>query len=116
MRRANARRGHYIPDGFKTAGYYTTYDAHYSWNEPDWDGPRYTYREPTEKERFKIWKWFHGESSSGNSFSPGHSYRKTRMRENRSINKQELVRWIKNPENYEPMFEEDPRSCWWDWS
>ena len=114
--RTHGRGGHYIPDGFKTAGYYTQYDYHSSWKEPDWDGPDYTYREPTKRERFKVWKWLHGESSNGNAFSPGHGYRNARMRENRSINKQELVRWMKNPETYEPLFEDDPRSCWWDWS
>ncbi len=115
-KRTHGRGGHWIPDGFKTAGYYTEYDCHFEWNEPDWDGPRYTYREPTKTERFKTWQMLHGESSNGNAFSPGREYRNARMRENRSINKQELVRWMKNPENYEPLFEANPRSCWWDWS
>jgi hypothetical protein len=121
VRRKNSNRRHgrggwHIVDGFKIAGYYTVCDYHSVYAEPDWDGPRYTYREPTKRERFRTWKWMHGESSHGNAFSPGKEYRNNRMRQNRSINKQEVVRWMKNPENYEPMFEADPRSCWWDWS
>lgn len=104
-----------IPDGFKIAGYYTQYDYHSRWAEPEWDGPIYTYREPTKEERYKTWNWLHGESSNGNERSPGRSYRNARMRENRSINKQELIRWMKNPDDHEPLFEDDPRSCRWDW-
>lgn len=115
-RKTNGRCGRYIPEGFKTAGYYTEYDWHSPWFEPDWDGPTCTYREPTKTERFKIWKRLHGESSHNNEFSPSREYREARMRENRTINKQELVCWMKNPENYEPLFEDNPRSCWWDWS
>lgn len=66
-------------------------------------------------------KWFkvrqmHGESSTANSRSPGKWYRHNRMTENRSINKQELIKWVKACGEYEPMFEADPRNCWWDWS
>lgn len=107
--RRHGRGGHYIPDGFKTAGYYTVYEG--GWYEEK------TYHAPaTKRDRFKIWRSLHGESSNGNAFSPGREYRNARMRENRSINKQELVRWMKNPDGYEPMFEANPRSCWWDWS
>jgi hypothetical protein len=114
--RRHGRGGWYIPDGFKIACYYTEYDYHSTYHEPDWDGPLYTYREPTKRERFRTWKYMHGESSHRNAFSPGHEYRNNRMRENRSINNQELIKWIKDPENYEPMFENNPRSCLWDWS
>ena len=107
--RTHGRGGHYIPDGFKTAGYYTEYDGNWSYSDK-------VFREPTKRERFDTWKLLHGESPNGNAFSPGREYRKMRMRENRSINKQELVRWMKNPETYEPLFEYDPRSCWRDWS
>ncbi len=119
-RKSNSKRsgrsGWYVPEGFKTAGYYTECDYHSFYSEPKWDGPQFTYREPTKAERFKIWKLLHGESSHGNAFSPGIEYRKMRMRENRSINKQEIIRWMKNPDNYEPMCEANSRSCWWDWS
>ena len=112
----NGRGGYWIPDGFKTAGYYTEYDYHSPWFEPEWDGPIYTYREPTKRERFKTWKRMHGESSHANAYTPGPAYRKMRMDENRNINKQELIRWMKDPEGYEPLFENNPRDCWWDWS
>ncbi len=108
--------GWWIPDGFKTAGYYTEYDYHSPYREPEWDGPTETYREPTKRERFKRWKAYHGESSHKNARTPGWEYRNMRMRENRSINKQEIIRWMKDPDNYEPMCEANPRSCHWDWS
>jgi hypothetical protein len=75
----------------------------------------YHYREPTKQERFKTFQWLHGESSHHNARTPGPWFRENRMRQNRMINKQELHRWATNPDNYEPLFEADPRSCQWDW-
>lgn len=72
-------------------------------------------RMPTKKEAFKTFKFLHGESSSGNSRSPGKWFRNNRMRENRQINRSEISKFMKNTD-YELMCEEDPRDCHWDWS
>ncbi len=105
--RRKHRRWVWIPGGYKIAGEYTKYD---------WDPEvGYTYREPTPEERFRRYKWLHLDHGP-NDVTPGHWFRNNRMRENRAINKQEIHRWMKNPDNYEPLFEEEPRSCYWDWS
>ncbi len=122
IRRKNIKRGsHLIPDGFKLAGYYTQVNfkpipIKYSNGEKIYFKVVPEYSEPTTRERFERWKLFHGESKSRNSMSPGRYYRNSRMTENRSINKQELIKWLKNPDDYEPLFEDNPRSCMWDWS
>jgi hypothetical protein len=74
------------------------------------------YRPMDAQERYRQWRWMHGESSTAQMRSPGWTYRENRMRQNRSINKQELCKWVKANGEYEPMFEENPRDCWWDWS
>lgn len=100
--------------GFKTAGHYTTYDGPY-WLQ--WGSRRMpNFRMMDAQERFHRWYWMHGESRSAQMRSPGRTYREWRMNQNRSINKQELCKWIKANGEYEPMFEENPRSCLWDWS
>lgn len=73
------------------------------------------FREPTREEFFQQFYNFHGESSSGNSRSPGKWYRQNRMKENRSINKREIIKFMKDAD-YEVMVENNPRNCWWDWS
>lgn len=100
--------------GGKIAGYYTEYD--YVWCEDEeYRWRESVYRAPTEAEyNTRFWR-VHGESSHHNAWTPGPEFRKNRMRENRMINKEELNKWIRNPDNYEPLFEADPRNCWWDW-
>lgn len=100
--------------GSKLAGFYTEVD----WVPLDlnrgWLGHVYTYRAPTKAERFKRWYSAHGESRHANHRTPGPAYREHRMRQNRSINKEELHRCLREVE-YEPLFEANPRDCWWDW-
>lgn len=100
--------------GFKVGRHYTTYDGPY-WLQ---NGARRMpeYREMDALESYHHWRWMHGESGSAQMRSPGRTYREYRMSENRSINKQELAKWLKAAGEYEPMFEENPRDCWWDWS
>lgn len=100
--------------GRKTAGYYTEYDFndfHGDWNRGD-----VTYRPPTRAEYIKEYFRIHGESRHANCWTPGGEYKKSRMKENRSINKEEMVKWKKYPDDYEPLWEAEPRSHWWDWS
>lgn len=100
--------------GFKTAGHYTTYDGPY-WLQC---GARRmpNFRPMNKVERYHRWRWFHGESRTAQARSPGWTYRNSRMRQNRAINRQEIIKWIKTGGEYEPMCEADPRSCLWDWS
>ena len=74
------------------------------------------YRPMDKRERWRKDRRMHGESSTSCSRSPNHWYRLSRQKQNRSINKQEMLRWLKANGEYEPMFEENPRDCWWDWS
>jgi hypothetical protein len=98
--------------GFKTAGHYTTYDGSwYRWSNQ----PEVTFRPMDPQEKYKQWKWFHGESSHANQRSPGKYYRKLRMGQNRMINKAEIVKWVKSNGEYEPLGEADPRNFWLDW-
>ena len=97
----------------KIAGYYTKYeycrveDDKYRWYEEVW-------REPTKSERYKMVRWAHGESRTSNERTPSRWFRQDRMNQNRMINKRELIKWLKNAE-YDPIFESDPRSHYWDW-
>lgn len=68
------------------------------------------------RERYRKWRIMHGESSSRNARTPGKWYRKHRMSENRSINKGQFNRWLQSGGEYDPVFEADPRSHYWDWS
>jgi hypothetical protein len=98
--------------GNKTFGYYTK--RIYRW----WAGSGtlfHTFHVPSKQEYFKMWYRTHGESRTNKERSPDRSYRIHRMKENRNINKQELFKWITQPDNYEPLFESNPRDCWWDW-
>lgn len=92
------------------AGYYTEIDRDLN----EYGSICYVYREPTERERFYKEQFLHGESRSRNARSPGRYYRKGKQNQNERINKRELHKWIKNNE-YEPLFEPNPRSCWMDW-
>lgn len=101
--------------GRKAGGFYT--EA--VWNRAEgthWSSGWYTYRPKTERERAEAYWRNHGESGTSSSNSPSAWHRQVRQRENRSINKEELIKFLKNPDTYEPMFEENPRNCWWDWS
>lgn len=95
---------------WKVAGYYTQVDC--IWHEEGWF--EYVYREPTEEEYYRDYWALHGESKSANSWTPSREFRKRRMGENRMINKTELSKWFKNVD-YDPIFEENPRSHYWDW-
>lgn len=99
--------------GNKTAGYYTVKDPVRD-ETGRWIYRLYSYREPTKHELGQAYWRIHGESSHANDWSPGHAYRHARVRQNRSINRTELAKWLKC-EEYEPLFEENPRDCKWDW-
>ena len=101
--------------GRKTAGFYTKQDGHW------WGRSAHrseiniaVFREPTRQEYYEEFWRIHGDTGGRNYWSPGRYYRKIRQTENRSINKQELCKWLKN-EEYEPLFEANPRSHLWDW-
>lgn len=98
--------------GWGTHGSKTALDFTY-W---DYRGGVETYRPMDKEERWFEVRRMHGESSTAHARSPGWTYRHPRQCQNRSINKQEMVKWIKAGGEYEPMFEANPRSCWWDWS
>lgn len=101
--------------GRKTAGFYTMKDGHW------WGRSAHrseiniaVFREPTRQEYYEEFWRIHGDTGGRNYWSPGRYYREIRQTENRSINKQELCKWLKN-EEYEPLFEANPRSHLWDW-
>lgn len=94
--------------GDKVAGYYTRYEWDRAW------GWLMIFRKPTKQEFYENYWRIHGDSHR-NAWSPSRGYRERRQRENRSINKNEIQKWVKNPD-YEPLTESDPRSCLWDWS
>jgi hypothetical protein len=114
--------------GKKTGLEYTTYqdNGRYETGEfPDsYSGGTYpvtaryleTPVEMEKRERYYKWRTMHGESRNANQYTPGKWYRKNRMSQNRSINKQELHRWFQYGGEYDPCFEADPRSHYWDWS
>jgi hypothetical protein len=105
------RNRHYHWDSAKTGGSKIALD----YTEYDYD--RYegcTYRMPTPREAYKTFRWRHLDHHA-NRVSPGKWYRRNRMVENRRINKEELFRWVQRPDEYEPLFEEEARSCRWDW-
>ena len=101
--------------GRKTAGFYTKQDGRW------WGRSAHrseiniaVFREPTRQEYYEEFWRIHGDTGGRNYWSPGRYYREIRQTENRSINKQELCKWLKN-EEYEPLFEANPRSHMWDW-
>lgn len=100
--------------GRKTNGVYTTYDGPY-W-KPGGGRAMKVYRPMDARERYKRWRWMHSESRSASERSPNHWHRVNRQKENRSIDKQELIKWFKSGGEHEPMCEANPRSCLWDWS
>jgi hypothetical protein len=70
----------------------------------------------TKEEKRDQWLWLHGESKHANACTPGRWYRQNRERQLRSHNSQELIKYMKDPDNYEPMVFENPLSHFWDWS
>lgn len=106
------RNRHYHFDRVKTSGSKIALD----YTECDWDVEQqmYFYREPTPREAYKTFRWRHLDHHR-NAVSPGRGYRHARMIQNRNINKAELFKWMQNPDEYEPLFEEEPRDCRWDW-
>jgi hypothetical protein len=93
--------------GRKTAGYYTKTD----WN---WNTGEQIYSIPNKRDSFRLFWWAHGDHGWSFWVAPG-EYRTLWMKRNRSFNKQELVRWLKTPEDYEPLFEHKIRGSWWEW-
>jgi hypothetical protein len=67
-----------------------------------------------ERERFEAYRWAHLDGHP-NDRTPSRWYRLKRQKQNRSINKCELIKWFKADGEYEPMFEPNPRSHLWDW-
>lgn len=101
--------------GRKTDGFYTKCNiSWYSWSS--WNFEELMFRPMTKEERFYSWYWAHGESRDANERTPSRWYRKNRQKQNRMINKKEIVQWIKAGGEYEPMCEPNPRSHLWDWS
>lgn len=128
--------GSWARKGRKSGGFYSTYDNEFvkvrytsrkTYEEDGWTFVECKtvwtwkhscpiYRPMTERERNDRYRQLHGESRNANEWSPGKWYRKNREAEHRSKSKQEIIRWMKNPEEYEPIISDDPRSHWWDWS
>lgn len=103
--------------GRKTNGYYTTNDREAARNSHGyfvWGLKRY--RPMDTREAYKARRWAHGESSTASVRSPNHWHRLMRNKENRSIDKKQLIKWFKSGGEHEPMCEANPRSCLWDWS
>jgi len=103
--------------GNKTAGYYTERDGYWYGRQGidrDTGSNMPIFRKPTRLEYFEEYWRIHGDAGGRNYWTPGRYYRETRQVENRSINKRELCKWLKNDE-YEPLFEANPRSHLWDW-
>jgi hypothetical protein len=98
-------------NGFKTAGHNTTYDG--SWRGWSQQG-EIVFRPMTQREAYEHWRWCHGEGHP-NQYSPGRGYRARRQSQNRRINKEEMLKWVRADGEYEPIFEENPRRCAWDW-
>lgn len=106
--------GSWARKGWKTNGIYTTY------NGPYWlaTGARRMpeYRPMDAQERYREWRYMHSESKTANARSPSRWYRTNRQKQNRSIDKAQLIKWFKSGGEHEPMCEANPRSCMWDWS
>jgi len=98
--------------GRKTNGFYTTYDGSWwSWGVKE----EMTFRPMTKEEYRNRYWWIHGESRHSNAWSPNRHYRKPREEAHRMRCKQEIIKFMKNPD-YDPIIYENPDDCWWDWS
>ncbi|BAU40077.1 hypothetical protein [Ralstonia phage RSP15] len=69
----------------------------------------------TKREMYEKDRWQHGESSHANARSPNWHYRHAREERHRMRCKQEIIKFMKNPD-YDPIIYENPEDCWWDWS
>lgn len=87
-----------------------------SHDETAWNGGWYWDYPDDKRELFHNWYFAHGESRHANHRTPGKWYRKNREGELRSRSAQEIHRYLKDPDNYEPMVSENPKSHYWDWS
>jgi hypothetical protein len=111
-----SRGGSWAVAGFKTNGFFTTCDWEYVKNAYGYYvRTESIYRPMDKRERWKAIRFAHSDNHR-NAHSPSHWYRLNRQKENRSINKRELSKWFHYAGEYEPMFEENPRSHYWDWS
>lgn len=115
--------GSWSRQGRKIAGYYTIKELvcvaiRFEYHKTAVVRTLYVYerpfRAPTQEEFNKQYHKIHGESSSANSRSPSRSYRNNRHIQRRMRDKQELCRYIKNPDTCELVFY-DALSCMWDW-
>lgn len=71
---------------------------------------------PVDKFNYRLnFLRYHGESKTTNSRSPGKNYREKYQRKLNTHNEREYNKWLNN-EDYDPIFMENPQSCWWDWS
>lgn len=100
--------------GFKTNGHFTIWDRA---KEPiNGHKGEKIYRSMTKEEVRREMKFFHGESSHRNAWSPSRDYRKTCDTEMKTHNKREMLKWVNSQGEYDPVFMDNPRNCWWDWS
>ena len=73
------------------------------------------YYEPVGRELWEKKRWAHGESKTGNSRSPGKWTRKHVNKEAKTHNNREYHKWLNSAGEYDPVFMESARSCYWDW-
>lgn len=81
-------------------------------------GGYWVMRKPTKQEFDKKYHWMHGESKHNKAWSPNReSYRGPAEVKLRMKNKQELYKYWKNPDQYEPMLDARASSCYrlWAW-
>lgn len=95
--------------GFKTNGHYTASDGYWGWDKME------VFRPATKQERWEKDKWRHGESRHASERSPNRYHRNYREVRHRMRCKQEIIKFMKDPD-YEPNYYEEPDSCLWDWS
>jgi hypothetical protein len=116
----DTQRNSWDNKGRKTNGFYTTSDYEYYQKDGGdcwiWGRTEEFFRPMSEQERNHEYKRIHGESRSKNAWTPSRWFRQNREIELRSHNKQELIKYMKDPDNYEPMVFENPKSHMWDWS
>jgi hypothetical protein len=104
--------------GSKIAGYFTKSELISHKPDPKRGFHKFsyeiTYRAPTKREHDKDYWRLHADNHV-NGWSPSRFYRQNRMNENKTINKEEINKWVKD-KDYEPLTENNPRPCGWDWS
>ena len=93
--------------GRRTNGFYTEVD----WN---WDTGEQIYSIPNKCEHFRLVWWAHGDHGYSLRTAP-RSWRTIWAKRHRRLNNQELIKWVKKPDDYEPLFENKTRGSWWEW-